>query len=323
MAVTKSTDLTNSYQTFFTKTFLEHAVNILRLQEFAAKESLPQKAGAKAMRFYRPGVADSTQVQTLSESSVISSFRSITEDYIDATLAQYGEVIRLTDLLTMTSILDRGKQASMTLSEDFALFVDTLIRNALANTTTGFGRKYAQGLANFAALGAASTSAGALEVEDLLRACTALKTAKAPRINGGYVAIVPPQVSYNLMLDTAWLNAKQYSDVKDLYKGEVGQIFGVRVVEATNPWIEGTTSGEGTYDGSGGIYTSFVTGSGAYGLPALSGDSPMSPKVIVVKGADSSNPLDQHMSIGAKAFFTAVVLKTDWGVALKSKTTFV
>lgn len=55
----------------------------------------------------------------------------------------------------------------------------------------------------------------------------------APRINGYYVGIIHPDVSYDLMSDPKWVNVKTYSDPDGIYEGEIGRIEGVRFVETS------------------------------------------------------------------------------------------
>ena len=59
-----------------------------------------------------------------------------------------------------------------------------------------------------------------------------MKTQKADKIGDSYVAIIHPDVSYDLMSDAAWQNVKDY-DPKDWYEGEIGKIAGCRFVETT------------------------------------------------------------------------------------------
>jgi hypothetical protein len=46
------------------------------------------------------------------------------------------------------------------------------------------------------------------------------------------------------------------------------------------------------------------------------------PKIIIAKGADKSDPLDQKMTVGWKAFWQAKVLNTAWVRSISSRTTY-
>src|SRR4051812_16628765 len=97
MATTTTTTLSNEYQKFFSKELLQQAVQLTVLDQFALKQPLPKKKGAKIISFFRRSKAAVNSagvvanVQTLTEGTPISSFSDATLDRVDVTLAQYGE----------------------------------------------------------------------------------------------------------------------------------------------------------------------------------------------------------------------------------------
>jgi len=66
------------------------------------------------------------------------------------------------------------------------------------------------------------------------RAVTWLKKHKAPKINGKYIAIVHPSVTYDLRETKGWLNAHEYAHPEEIYNGEIGELHGVRFIESDN-----------------------------------------------------------------------------------------
>lgn len=76
-----------------------------------------------------------------------------------------------------------------------------------------------------------------LSVDDVFRAARFLKSQNAPKIDGGYVAIVHPDVSYDLMRDEEWTDVNKYSASGNIFNGEIGKIGGVRFVESTEAKI--------------------------------------------------------------------------------------
>ena len=331
MATTTSTTLSALYQTHFSKKLLDHAVQELRLNEFAMEAELPKNLGSKVIQWFRPDVGAASNVQTLTEGTPISTFRDVTYSAVSATLAQYGEAAKITDIVNMTSLFDALSQSIDTMGEDCALFADELTRAQLIHASTGLTKMYAQGLADFAATIAATVAASKLTGADLLRAATRLLINRAPKIDGNYVAIIPPQCSYDIKRDGDFLETAKYSNAKALYKNEIGTLWGVRCVEATNPHMEDET--EGTYDsdlsgGSGNtlglVYSTIVTGKGAYGVPKLAGtQSPWKPSIIINDKPDKSDPLNQFVTAGWKSFWTAKVLNANYGICLRGRSGFV
>jgi N4-gp56 family major capsid protein len=118
------------------------------------------------------------------------------------------------------------------------------------------------------------------------------------------------------------VNASTYSAVRQLFQGEIGELDGIRYVEHTNPWGEVAT--EGTRDTSAPvIWVSTFVGRDAYGTVELSGQSPFRPQIMITDKADKSDPLNQTLIAGWKAFYCAVLLNASFGVNVRSRTTYV
>lgn len=58
----------------------------------------------------------------------------------------------------------------------------------------------------------------------------------AKRIDGDYVAIIHPDVAYDLMNDPKWESLNTYQP-KNVYAGEIGRLYGVRFVETSEAKI--------------------------------------------------------------------------------------
>ena len=324
LSTTQPAGLITQYQKYFSKKLLDHAVQELILNQFAEMAELPRNVGAKTVRFFRRVKASAGNVQTLTEGAPINVFTDVTYDTIDVALTQYGEAIKITDILSMTDLFNSLKNGIELMGEDAALQADGITRNTIVSGLSGVAGsdRYSQGVANWAALAAASPAAARFVGTDALDAATRLKVNRAPQVNGDYVAICPPQVTRDMMQDPEWLKAKEYSDVKELFKGEVGRFYGVRFVETTNPWMESSTGANGTYSASGDIFTTVVTGKGAYGVVKLDGDSPMSPQVLISDKPDKSDILNQFVAAGWKAYYGAELLNPAWAQTIRSKTQF-
>lgn len=330
MAVQDLSTITNQYQKHFNKKFLVHAEHELRLNEFALQADLPKNVGSKTITFFRPDTANAANVVELTEGTPINVFTSRGLTPLDAVLKQFGQASKITDIVTMTALFDMLQQNIRGFGEDCALHHDTHTRNVLCHATTGLTKMYAQGKADFDALVDADLEGSKLVGADLLRGATKLKQNKTPRINGKYVAILPPEIAYDIMRDGDFLDTAKYSNAEALYKGEIGSLWGVRCVEATNPFTEDETEGTfaSVFNGAGDntlgfIYTSIILGRDAFGTPKLAGtQSPSKPSVIINNKPDKSDPLNQFMTAGWKSFWIAVILNAAFGVAMRSRSNF-
>jgi len=340
MAVTTTSTLSAQFQAFFYKTLLKYQINTLKLNEFALTAELEKGQGAKQVKFFRPGAADATQVQPLTEGTPISTSRNLTLAPITVNLQQFGEKIDISDILTDTEFFNSGKQASKTLGEDSAFRSDTISRNILVtsdNTGTsgsgsGITERYVQGLGSFTNLSNAATTAAFMDAQDVLDAVTALEANLAPMRDDGYVGLVPPQVYRDIMRDPDFLRAAEYSSVNSLWKGEIGSLYGLRIVKHTNAFREanGTqyvdtsaaTTGGVTNTTAGPIFSCLILGAEAFAVSPIVGDSLTAPRLYILDQADKLDPLNQIKTIGYKQFYNAVLLNANFAINLRTKSRF-
>lgn len=160
------------------------------------------------------------------------------------------------------------------------------------------------------------TTSDKLTYLNVKAARTQLVTNRGPKIDGkNYVCLVGPQGYAGLADDTDWKQAKEYSDVTDLYDGELGKLFGVRIIEETNQFrfpIEtigtaGTGGGPGANganeSATGGVEMALFLAGEAFGVTRFVGeDGLIKPTIIMKKSGpqDTSNPLDMFMTVGWK-----------------------
>jgi N4-gp56 family major capsid protein len=358
MPVTTSTTLTSQFQNYFSKELLSIVQQETILDQFAMKAPIPRNNGNKAITMFRFGSPSVSGVQTISsEGTAISSanYRALALNSLSKSLAQYGQVIGLTDILRATDLFNSLQQATKTSGLDMALWVDSVIRNTLVGsnlTASGssigsaaegggtfdnsdavnivassggvkvYGNPATLTTQSFSALNSDTTAANTtMTASAVLDSMTRLKRNRAPMINGGYVLATDPRVARDLMRDADWLNASNYGNKgTPFYKGEVGSIYGCRVVTQTNSFVStgsGTASDEFVYQATsagGGlavskdIIASFFFGNESFGIPALTGDDPLSPKIVITDTPDKSDPLNQLITVGVKLYFATLRL---------------
>tara|TARA_R100001244_G_scaffold25703_2_gene26041 strand:+ start:2303 stop:3274 length:972 start_codon:yes stop_codon:yes gene_type:complete len=317
--MTTGTDnLDAQFQTYFSKELLEYIVKSLQLVQFANKSPLPAKAGAKDVKWFRYDEPSTTGVTTLStEGGTSVTERALTLEEVTATLVQYGQVISLTDILQLTELFNHMEQAIRVTGQDAALHADTIVRDKLAATLSGKQERAANGLADHAAVIAASAADAEVEFNDLLDCATQLRKNNTSTIGGSYIAVAAPEVISDLMKTTGWQNAASYSNVDALYKGEAGKLWGNRIMSTTNPYRSTT---QYTYAAAGTAFSTFVFGANAFGVTDIASQSPYGPKVMIADGADKSDPLNQLTKISYKSFYAAAVLQPKYFVEMYSQT---
>ena len=166
---------------------------------------------------------------------------------------------------------------------------------------------------------------------DFLDAMTLLKINRAPKINGKYVAIMPPQGTRDVMNNSEFREVVRQNYADKIFKGEVGDYYGLRIIEGTNPFQEDETEGTfaSTFSTAGSnttglIYSTIITGKSAYGAVNMAkmGASLNKPRMIVVDKPDSGNLLGQYIYVGWKAYWGSTVLNPAWGVTLRHKSLY-
>ena len=328
------------FQTYFSKSLLERALPLLQMEQFAMKVPYPTKTGGnKTIRFFRFGDPSISAIANLSEgtTSVSGDERDLTLSSVEATLVQYGSKIILTDVLLATELFSHLAQATKQLGEDAALHADTLCHRALiqdSSTSTGTGlatksyARYAQNGTNGTTFGTASVANSAITATDLLDGATSLFIARAPKIKDGYALVAHPAVIRDLQQDDDWLKVSSYSAPDQIFRGEVGKLFGVSVISSTNVQTFNTSaSGIGEFTVStGAVYGNVLLGGGAFGVPSLSSvaasGSPFAPKVTIIDAPDKSDPYGQKIVASFKTFYAAKQLDTRFFRAIFAKSNY-
>lgn len=232
--VTTDTELSPEMKTFYSDYLIDVAKPLLVHDQFAQKHPIP-KNGGKTIEF-RVKHPFPKALTPLTE-GVTPSGRKLEWSKLEATVAQYGDYVELSDVLIMTAIDNNLVYATENCGDQAGRTLDTITREVLNGGTSV---QYAAGqvAARYLLVGGDATPANNhyMSVDCIRRAARFLKTMNAKPIDGWFVAIVHPDVAYDLTSDEAWENIKQY-DPGDWYEGEIGKIGKVRFVESTEAKI--------------------------------------------------------------------------------------
>lgn len=331
-------DVTYQMQTFFSKKLLEPLENNLTLPKYgAALQEIPKNAGATSVRFYRRRPASTANVVSLTEGTPISTYDEVTMGYVDVSLTQIGQAMKTSDIRSDTAIFNLLQQHIETMGEDAALKCSNIIRAAIHSGMKDLDNAFERfcgvagpntdSSASYDSLYALSADQARLTRLAVLGAVTTLKANRVPKVNGRYIAQVAPQVMYDIRQDEDWLAAATNAAPEQLFKDEVISLDGVAFVEQDDSIREGDTYG--TYSATGTVFSTLVHGKNFYGVTKLAGSGdPNQPKVFIHKEASKSDPLNQYVLVGWKAFYAACLLLTNLsgdvphGVIVRSKSTY-
>ena len=281
---TTSNGVSPSMQTYYNRTLLQNFEPELVHLQFAEVYPMPRNHGM--MMNMRKLVPLEAKTDALAEGSPGEGVM-LSETAVNVQLRQYGDYGNFSDLFDYANI-------DYTLTKKVEMFanagarsIDTVAREELATCTNVI---YANGKTSRSAL----TAQDKLTSVELRKAVKALKKNNAQRFDGYYIAIVGPDTIYDLQDDESFVRVSQYQDKEAIYKGEVGRLFGVRLIETTEAKIF-----EGAGADGADVASIIVLGKYAYGVTSWKGAKPR----VIIKApgsAGTADPLDQISSVGWK-----------------------
>ena len=300
--MTTSGGLSAGMQTYYNRELLRtFEPNLVHLQ-FGDEHRMPPHSGL--VMNMRKLIPLETNTKALSEGDPGESVM-LAETEVTVQLQQYGEYARCTDKLDLTHLDMDIMRRTKLFGDAGARSIDAVVREELAKCANVI---YAGGKASRAEL----TAADKLTSRELRKAVKTLKKNHAQSFGGYFVAIIGPDTMYDLQEDEAFVKVSQYQDKENIYTGEVGRLFGVRLVETTEAKIF-----EGAGASGADVASVIVLGQYAYGVTSLKGAKPR----VIVKPAGSAgtaDPLDQISTVGWKMDgFGAKLLQPEYAVRIE------
>lgn len=303
---TTGNNLSHEMKTYYQDRLIDLVDPLLVHDQFGQKRPIPQGRG-KTTEFR--AFTKLPKVTTALVEGVTPDGQALDSYIVTSTVKQYGGYVCLTDFIMQTAIDPMAEEALKLIASQGARSMDTVTReiiNAGTNVQYGDGTKSSR---------SALTAADKLTVLAVRKAVRTLKRQDAPMINGNYVAIVHPDIAFDLMSDPTWVDWQKYTSPEHMYKNEIGQIAGVRFVETTEAKI---------FDGAGAsgadVYSTLIIGEGAYGVTDIAGGGLQT--IIKQKGSGgTSDPLDQRATIGWKCAKTAEILVNEYMVRIETGAT--
>lgn len=228
VAYAAGTGLSEEMKTYYSDYLIDNAEPALVHDMFAQKHKIPQ-GGGKTVQFRRYNPLPKL-TEPIKE-GVTPAGQSISMEVVEATVAQYGGYVELTDLLILTAIDNNLCMATKLLGSQAGRTLDTITREVLAGgTNVQYGENAVS--ARYQLTGGQQSGNHYLTVDAIRRAVRFLKNQNAEKIKGSYIAIVHPDCAYDLMSDPNWKTPNQYADPSNIMEGEIGKIEGVRFIES-------------------------------------------------------------------------------------------
>ncbi len=308
LQTTASTGLSDEMKTFYDRVLLERTVPILLHAKFGQKKRIGPHDGRQIE--WRKFSALSTATTPLVEGTLYSDLKDLTVTAITGTVAQYGDAVGFSDLVSTTTIDPLLTEATKILAEQAAQTIDELVRTTLtagttiqyANTRTARTSIVADD--NFKAMNGAGSTATGGSLVDIRLIRLNMKLNRARPIDGFYQAIVHPRVLYDIQSTTEWREAQLYNRTNRIFDGSVGDMYGVKFWESdvTKVWTDGGSGG--TVD----VYATLVFGQDAFGIVDLAGHN-LETIFKPLGSAGTADALNQQSTMGWKVTFGTKILQ--------------
>ena len=309
MTAQTTSSLSQEMSTYYEKVFLARAEYEYIFSQGAQMRTQPANEGKSVVFTRHTPLATATTALT---EGTNPAEVNLTATNVTATLVEYGNTVKISRFLDLTSIDRNNKEKIEVVGQNMGETLDELTRNELFTGAT----------TQFAGSKAALTDVGVtdiLNVAELRKAVRTLKLAKARRYQdriAPWLGKVGPNTSYDLTTDSTFLSADIYDNgAEKLYNGELGKILGVRLIESPNQ-TETVDAGASSAD----IFSNFIHGSDAFGCIDLVGDKPQL-YIIPHTKIDSGNPAGRFSTVAWAASYVTKTLNAAWLINIKTGAT--
>jgi N4-gp56 family major capsid protein len=207
---------------------------------------------------------------------------------ISATTQQYGEWMPFTDMVDVTMIDPIVKEYTVELARAMREKLDLLVREELHAGSNVF---YAAGRTSRVTV----ASGDVPKIDDFRKQALQMKKNHVKPINGKYIALVTPEVVFDLMDDPKFEKAYEIGrNNTPFIKGEIADVYGIKFIEVLNGKV---------FEGAGAtgvdVHSSLLLGQNAYGITKINGES-VQTLIKALGSAGTADPLNQQQSIGTK-----------------------
>jgi N4-gp56 family major capsid protein len=305
MMTTGTSTLSQELRTFYDRNLLKRLLPRLVWALFGQPKPMPANEGQTVnfRRFSSLSAATTALTEGMTPQGSELSVSAIT-----VTPAQYGDFIKITDILDFTApdpVLTEGQQL---LAEQAADTVDQLVRDVV---TAGTTVQYAGGAASRVTV-ATGSRLNAAEIQKAVRTMHVNKVRPVTNIlnastgvgtkpvNAGYIGIVNAYGLYDLKQDSKFLTVEQYGSKDGLLPGEVGALDEVRFIRSDNNKIY-AAAGASSQD----IHATIILGGDAFGIVQPKGVE----SIIKGFGEGGDDPLNQRATSGWKMYMASVILQ--------------
>ena len=297
---TSDSSMSPTMKTFYDTTLLENAREAMIFTQFGKRQ--PMSGGKVEWRKFETFAEALTPL----EEGVIPTGQTFGMTKIDGDITQHGDFTAISDRLELESYDDVIFGATEEMGAAEGSTYDILTRNKLL----GGGNVW---------YCSASASRSAIKDTDILtpdvvnKVQTQMKKHKVPKIDGWYVALIHPSQAYDLRNSEEWKEYHKYNDTTPIFKGEIGELHGVKFVESNNVAVRKAGANGAS------VYMALFLGKDAFGILDPEGEGM---EMIIKTKEQIGGPLNQFGTVGYKFCHGAEILYPERIVRVESGSSF-
>lgn len=330
MTVTKYGDAGISPRTtvYAEREMLKYAKPHIVLDKLGLSKQMP-KNKSDTIKFRRPRVF--TAADTPLTEGVTPTATQFSYEDVSATLAQYGQVVEITDKIEDMAEDPVLQDASMQCGENIGRTIEKLNYGVVRAGTNVF---YANGSQRTDV----NTPISLSKQRAVTRFLNAQKAKKITRILSGsndfatspvqaaYVAVAHTDMENDIRNLPGFLPVAEYGTRQPIHEMELGSVDDCRYIVSADldPFEDGgatTTTMISTSGSVADVYPVLYFGQDAWASVALRGQGAVSPTIIPVGQKTKDDPLGQRGYVGWKTWHVAVRLNEGWMCRLECAAT--
>lgn len=327
MAQTTYGSISQRTAAYAAKTMLVHAEPILVLQKFCQTKPLPKNT-ADNVKFRRP-VPFTVSTTALTE-GVTPTSQSLSYEDVSVSLAQYGAITEITDVVQDLAEDPVLKDASMLSGEQAAETLEMITWGVMKGGTNVF---YADSVA------ARVNVDNVISLNRQRAVIRALKAQRAKPINqmlsgsvnydtspieGGIIAFAHTDLESDIRTIASFVPVSKYGTRQPLCAEEIGSIENVRyilspllVAFADAGALAATNTTYSTTGTQSDVYPVIYLAKDSMGCVPLKGAAAIKPSVLNPGTPSKSDPLGQRGFVGWKTYFAALRLNESFMARLE------
>lgn len=224
---------------FLLKEFLAYAMPLMPHAQFGKSRNMPEHEGdtVEWMRWPAPTAQTTPLGETEEPNPVMPSRTTLT-----AKVVEYGMKTRWSRWLDMTGLTEDTRELVRWLADHYALTIDVLNREMLANTASTHTNSHGSGTGtllnstDFDEVVQALMASIVKPITQLMGASTGQGTTPLP---ASYVGIFDTDLWIDLKACSGYRDVKSYAAPGQAYEGEIGSVDRIRCILTSNGYKNG------------------------------------------------------------------------------------